>query len=278
MIDGDDLSSQMARMFIRALTPRTLLDVISLVGSLVKARLKGAPVPTSPANLFTATEKLNLVPLPASLLPNAEQLDSSYLFFGPNLMAGYAHDEQSPAPSLVGSGRCLYVSMGSTPLNNQPDLFAAVIAGFGGSDWNVIMNIGEADATTLGEVPSNIVVRNYLPQIDVLRDRAELFLTHGGMNSVLESCYFGVPMMVLALQPETRITARQVSAKGLGVELAPADRTGGRLREIADQVVADPTFVENLRIIQGELRRCGGARLAADALEAHSYPKVIFGR
>jgi MGT family glycosyltransferase len=268
MIAGDTMSGSMSAMFVKALTPRALLDVVRLAGSLVKARLNGLRVPNSPGNLFTATEALNLVPLPRSMLPNEAQLDETYLFFGPNLMLGYAHHGQ-PLP-VLGPGKCLYVSMGSTPLNNQPDLFTAVIEGFGGSAWNVIMNIGEADSKSLGPVPANVVVRNYVPQLTILQHHADVFLTHGGMNSVMESCYFGVPMMVLALQPETQITADQVESKGLGKRLDADDLTGRRLREVADRTVADIGLRNNMRVIQQELRTGGGAHLAVDTIVAYA--------
>jgi MGT family glycosyltransferase len=164
--------------------------------------------------------------------------------------------------------------MGSTPLNNQPGLFAAVIDGFGDSTWTVIMNIGEADRTSLGAIPANIVVRRYVPQLAVLEHHADVFLTHGGMNSVMESCYFGVPMMVFALQPETQVTAGQVESKGFGVSLRPGDLTGSRLRELAEGVLGDDSYAENLKAIQQELRSCGGATQAADTIEAYARARA----
>jgi MGT family glycosyltransferase len=270
MIAGDTMSGHLAMMFVKALSPRILLDILRLGGSLVKARLAGSRVPVSPAGLFTSKETLNLVPLPRSMVPNAAQLDGTYLFFGPNLMLGYAHRGE-PLPEAT-PGKCLYVSMGSTPLNNQPELFAAVIEGFGGSEWRVIMNVGEADGRALGPIPSNIVLRTYVPQLTALEHHADVFLTHGGMNSVMESCYFGVPMMVLPLQPETQITAGRVEAKGLGKSLDPSEITGGRLRAVAEGLLGDVTLPENLRVLQQELRTCGGARQAADAIAAYVVP------
>jgi MGT family glycosyltransferase len=266
MVPGDTPSGRMASMFLMAVSPRIVPDLLRLVGALVRARLRGLSVPVSPHSLFTAKESLNLVPLPGSLLPNRARLDATYVFFGPTATVDFSPAGE-PLPAFA-SGKRLYVSMGSTPLNNQPGLFAAVIEGFGGSDWQVIMNIGEADGRSLGRVPANIVIRNYVPQLDVLEQHADLFLTHGGMNSVLESCTFAVPMMVLALQPETQLTAHQVAAKGLGVSLAPGDVSGRRLRELAEDVVRDGAFEQNLLVVQRELRAAGGARQAVDALES----------
>lgn len=275
MVAGDALSRRMSRTFVRALSPRVLPDLLRLAGSLVAARHKGFRVPSTPASLFTATEALNLVPLPVGLVPHGDRLDSSYLFFGPSLMPEYTHPGD-PLPATP-AGKRLYVSMGSTPLNNQPGLFRAVIDGFGGTDWNVIMNIGEADSASLGPLPANVMVRNYVPQIAVLKHHADVFLTHGGMNSVLESCSFGVPMLVLSLQPETQLTADQIQAKELGRRLDPSEITGSGLRETAESLLGDAATRQHLRAVQQELRSCGGAHQAVDALEAYAragaYPE-----
>ncbi|MCG8349596.1 MAG: hypothetical protein MI924_17660 [Chloroflexales bacterium] len=266
MVSGNAMSGSMATMFGKAITPRILSAALSLGWSLLKARFKYRNAPFSPRDLFTAKEALNLVPLPRGILPNAAELDDSYLFFGPNLMPSYSHKGESlPVPS---GKRYLYVSMGSTALNNQPELFKSVIANFGNSNWHVVLNIGEANKESLSAAPPNIVVRNYVPQIEVIQ-QADVFLTHGGMNSVMESCYFGVPMIVFALQPETNITAHQIEAKRIGMSIQPTDLCGRRLREIADAVCDRTAFKENIRIIQDELKALGGARQACDEIEAY---------
>ncbi len=266
MISGDKMSRNMAAMFAKSITPRFTGTIISLVWSLTKALFKYRLSSWSPRQLFTAKESLNLVPLPRGILPNADKLDDSYLFFGPNLMLDYSHKGEA-LPSSAGK-MYLYVSMGSTPLNNQPELFNAVIKNFGNSEWHVVMNIGEASQESIGEIPQNIVVRNYVPQIKVL-EQADVFLTHGGMNSVMESCHFGVPMIVFALQPETEITARQVETKGLGISILPEDLSRNKLRNIADTIIKESSYKENIRVIQDELKTLGGAIQACDAIEMY---------
>ena len=59
------------------------------------------------------------------------------------------------------------------------------------------MSIGsKIDPASLGVIPNNFIVRPHVPQLEVLR-RADLFITHGGMNSVSEGCWYGVQMIVL---------------------------------------------------------------------------------
>lgn len=268
MISGDTMSGSMSAMFTKAMTPSLLGTMLKLMGSLARALFKYKLNLWSPSRLFTAKERLNLVQLPKGILPNAAELDDSYLFFGPNLMLDYSHKGEKLPPPPAGQ-RYLYVSMGSTPLNNQPELFNAVIEGFGNSDWHVVMNIGEANREALGPIPANIIVRNYVPQIEVLQ-QANVFLTHGGMNSVMESCYFGVPMIVLALQPETKITATQIVTQGIGVSIQPLDLTGDKLHRIADAVYDEASYLDKIGELKNELSRLGGAAQACDAIERYA--------
>lgn len=274
MISGDKMSGNMSAMFLKAVNLRLILTMTKLVWLVIRYSFKYRLGLWSPSRLFTSKESLNLVPLPKGIMPNATELDNSYLFFGPNLMLGYSHDGKELPP---GNGkRYLYVSMGSTPLNNQPKLFSAIIEGFGNSEWHIVMNIGEADRESLGDIPSNIIVRNYVPQIEVLK-QADVFLTHGGMNSVMESGYFGVPMIVLALQPETEITARQIEARGVGAIIHPTDLEGKKLRNIADTVFSETSYRDNIHTLKDELQSLGGAIQACDAIEEYMQNPISSG-
>ncbi|MCC6617247.1 MAG: hypothetical protein IT320_27480 [Anaerolineae bacterium] len=77
----------------------------------------------------------------------------------------------------------------------------------------------------LGPIPPNFLVRNFVPQLEVLK-RTDLFITHGGMNSVHESLWHGVPMIVIPQQEEQAIVARQVVKNGAGVALGYAPPMG----------------------------------------------------
>jgi MGT family glycosyltransferase len=275
MIPGDKMSGTMSAMFVKAINPRLIRTMIWLFWSFTKALFKYRLRSWSPSRLFTAKERLNLVPLPKGIMPNAAELDDNYLFFGPNLMLDYSHKGEKLPP--INGKKYLYVSMGSTPLNNQPELFRAVIEGFCNSEWHVVMNIGEANRESLGDIPSNIIVRNYVPQIDVLK-QADVFLTHGGMNSVMESCYFGVPMIVLALQPETKITATQINTKGIGISIHPTELKGEKLRNIADTILGETSYRDKIHNLQDELRSLGGAIRACDVIEEYMQNPISSGR
>ena len=53
--------------------------------------------------------------------------------------------------------------------------------------------------------PDNFLLLDFVPQLDVLQEFADVFISHAGMNSVMESMYFNVPMILkpaMGDQPE----------------------------------------------------------------------------
>jgi len=52
------------------------------------------------------------------------------------------------------------------------------------------------------DIPDNVYFLKAVPQLEILK-RADVFITHGGLNSIKESIYAGVPMLVYPLQAYT---------------------------------------------------------------------------
>ena len=81
------------------------------------------------------------------------------------------------------------------------------------------MSVGEkTEISSLGSIPENFIVKNSVDQISVLQT-ADVFITHCGMNSVNESLYFGVPMVLFPQHSEQRIVADRVAELGAGIKL-----------------------------------------------------------
>ena len=93
------------------------------------------------------------------------------------------------------------------------------------------MSIGEkAQISDLGEIPKNFIVKNYVPQTEVLK-YTKLFITHGGMNSTHEGLYYGIPLIVIPQSADQPIIAGQVANIGAGIKLQMQSLTANQLRE-----------------------------------------------
>lgn len=92
------------------------------------------------------------------------------------------------------------------------------IKAFGNKELSVILNTGKVKPEALGNIPPNIWAYSFVQQLEVLQ-HTDLFITHGGMNSVNESMYYGVPMLVISFINDQPVNAKQVERLKLGKKL-----------------------------------------------------------
>lgn len=128
--------------------------------------------------------------------------------------------------------------------------------------WQVVLASGTSD---LGVPPENFLVRPRVPQLAVLQ-HSRVFVTHGGMNSVMEALSYGVPLVVLPQMLEQRITAKRVQELGLGIALESTAVTVDQLQEAVRRVASEPQFRTRVQHMRQIIRESGGARRAADAI------------
>jgi len=165
----------------------------------------------------------------------------------------------------------LFISLG-TAFNDRPAFFRMCLQAFGDGVWQVAMAVGDrVDPAGLGPVPGNVEVRPSFPQLAVLR-HADVFVSHAGMNSTMESLYHAVPLVTVPQMPEQEANARRVEELGLGRRLAPQELTPELLRATVDEVAADEEIRANLAAMRTSIRKAGGSVAAADAIEARLTP------
>ncbi|HYO67782.1 MAG TPA: nucleotide disphospho-sugar-binding domain-containing protein, partial [Archangium sp.] len=111
-----------------------------------------------------------------------------------------------------------------------------------------------------------ILVRQRVPQLDVLQC-ARVFISHGGMNSTMESLWHGVPLAVFPQFGDQPLNASRVSELGLGVSLGTAEATNAKvLRETVERLDTDPGYRTRVSEFQSACQEAGGHRRAAEAL------------
>ena len=224
--------------------------------------------PIELTDLFATEEELNIVALPREFQPNAEALDERYVFVGP-CIAPRSDGSGFPLDKLAGRP-LLYISLG-TVFNTDPRFYAACFDAFANSDWQVVLSIGtNIDPSSLGQMPNNFVISPHLPQLEILQN-ADMFITHGGMNSTMEAIYYGVPMVVVPQQPEQAMTAARVAELGLGISLEPEQVSASTIREAVNTVSSDVSYRSRVAEMQKAARDAGGYMRAADAVQQFGY-------
>jgi MGT family glycosyltransferase len=219
--------------------------------------------PPSAVRLMFGRSDLNIVYTSRGFQPCAETFDDRFQFVGPSIAprtepAGFPWEWLRP-------GRVVYVSLG-TIFNEDVRFFRDCFEAFREEDVQVVMSVGSSiPAAALGPAPSNVLVRDRVPQLDVLR-RASAFVTHGGMNSVSESLLYGIPVVVVPQMSEQEFVGRRVEELGAGLYVAKAAATAARIRESVRQLLTESRFREQAAVIRDSFLAAGGARRAADAI------------
>lgn len=220
-------------------------------------------------------EALNIVFLPRAFQPAGETFDERFVFVGPALQL--RPDTMPFSFEHVGEQPLLYISLG-TVFNNRPDFFQLCFQAFGGQPWQVVMSYGKRlDVAALGAVPANFLLAPYVPQLEILQ-KASVFITHGGMNSTMESLYYGVPMVVVPQMLEQEMTARRVAELGLGRTLDEEHLTAEQLREVVVRVQHDVAILQCVQKMQQTVRTAGGYQLAADVILSFASKRMLTGQ
>jgi len=212
---------------------------------------------------------LNLVFTSRAFHPRNSFVDERFRFVGPSINPA-TRDGDFPFDE-VDDGTVVYISLGTI---NHLDMnfYRAAFEAFANYPAQFILSVGKnTEIERLGDVPANFIVRPYVPQLEVLQ-RADAFITHGGLNSVHEGLYYGVPEVVAPHQFEQLLNGKRVAEAGAGILLGdhyPYGRvTAAELRTALDAVLNDSAYRENAERIGETLRAAGGYPRAVEEIEA----------
>jgi MGT family glycosyltransferase len=133
----------------------------------------------------------------------------------------------------------------------------------------VLLSAGRwTDLEALGDPPPNVIVRPYMPQLEILK-RADVFITHGGMGSSSEGLWYGVPLIVYPQMADQPFVAQRVKTLGAGYVIYQVPKRPAELDEMVDAIVADEGVQAECQRIATSFREAGGAVRAADAIGAY---------
>ena len=143
--------------------------------------------------------------------PGGEHFGERVAFVGPSLPELPPRTQRRERPLV-------YVSLG-TVMHGNTGFYRACAEGLGDGPWDVLLSVGSPEgAAALGALPPNVRAEARVEQLRVLGE-ASVFLTHCGMNSVSESIWCGVPMVLAPQQSEEGAVARRAAELGAGLRL-----------------------------------------------------------
>lgn len=190
--------------------------------------------------------------------PGGEHFGERVAFVGPSLPELPPRTQRRERPLV-------YVSLG-TVMHGNTGFYRACAEGLGDGPWDVLLSVGSPEgAAALGALPPNVRAEARVEQLRVLGE-ASVFLTHCGMNSVSESIWCGVPMVLAPQQSEEAAVARRAAELGAGLRL---ERRGpAAIRAAVEEVLAQrEAYRRAIAPLAAGFRAAGGAARAAEKIE-----------
>ncbi len=179
--------------------------------------------------------------------------EEQYKFLGPSVYERKVEDFDF----IKGKNPVVYISLG-TVLKADVSFFQNCIEAFRGEEVDVIISVGQKfDIRKLKNVPANIHLFNRVPQLEVLK-MADVFVTHGGMNSVSEALVYGVPMLVIPFVSDQPVNARCIERLGVGKRLDYAKANKEYIKKEVFDVLDDATIKENIKNVQELIKQAPG--------------------
>ena len=217
---------------------------------------------------------INLIGINPELEPDRNEFNDTFKFVGSCISeearsVDLKHDSElnsilSQFDNKPKDLKLIFMSLG-TVFNTKFYVFEKAVEAFIKFDENrnrhfmlnqfkIIISVGATGLNKFNEkiasgglnLPNNILLRASVPQLEVLK-RADLFITHCGMNSTLETIKYGVPVVALPLNADQPMNAMRICDElKFGVRLDPDLYTTNQLNDSIDQVLSDEKFKANI--------------------------------
>ncbi|MGG7178463.1 nucleotide disphospho-sugar-binding domain-containing protein [Clostridium paraputrificum] len=193
--------------------------------------------------LFTLDPNENFNIIFASQLLQPKLLNSSDIEYKISKPAIFSYMDKELVPEK--KEKLIYVSTGSI-LTPPISFLNSIICAFKNSQYRVVISFPLAEDSRLTyNLPNNITIKKFVAQNEIL-EKACLFITHGGYNSLCESIYHLVPMLVYPLSNDQHLNASLIDNLQIGMDLRKYDLTPKTIKELSKITIDNELFIKNL--------------------------------
>jgi UDP:flavonoid glycosyltransferase YjiC (YdhE family) len=227
-------------------------------------RAWGLPLARDIDSLFSRLTQV--AQLPAALELPGRRLPPHVHHTGPWTDAAGRAQVDFPWSRLDPGRRLAYASLG-TLQNGVLRTFRMIAEACAGLDLQLVISLGGGqDPALLEGLPGDPIVVGYAPQLDLIQ-RSALTISHGGLNTTLESLERGVPMVVLPVAYDQPGVGARVEWSGVGRSIPVGRLTVKRLRDAVRGVLGDPAYRARAGRLQSSIEAADGLDRAADLIE-----------
>lgn len=177
---------------------------------------------------------------PAPLLPNAVEIACCHCQPPkelPKNIADFVADTDDTG--------IVYISLGSHVKSSDIPraTFNSILRALEKIPYKVLWKFDKSEKEEQEIFPKNVMTQKWFPQQDILGHRnTKVFVSQGGLLSVHEAKYHGIPLVVLPLYGDQPRNAWAVEDGGYGVHLSWGDVTEESFRESILEVATNPEY------------------------------------
>jgi UDP:flavonoid glycosyltransferase YjiC (YdhE family) len=171
-------------------------------------------------------------------------------------------------------GPRVLASMG-TVFHRTPGVYESIVAALARIPASALVALGfDQNACRLSDVPPHVRVVPWLPLTSLLEE-TDVFITHGGFNSVKEALAAAVPMVVVPLSADQWHSMERCEALGVGVGVGAEERTAQRLHAAVQEVISNPAFALRARLFRERIESLPDISVAVTLLEQLADQKGV---
>lgn len=189
---------------------------------------------------------------------------ATYYFVGP-AFSNRSQSIEFPWDSLDPSLPKILVSLGTVSRDRGLRFYEVLMEALAEIPVQVVM-VGPEILRE--KAPKNFIIQPRVPQLALLPYMTAV-ICHAGHNTVCESLYYGLPLIVAPIRDDQPIVARQVIDAGAGLFMRYGKVSVVVARETVQRLLDEPQFRIRAQALGESFKRLGGARQAASIVERY---------
>jgi MGT family glycosyltransferase len=163
----------------------------------------------------------------------------------------------------LGDRPMVYAALG-TIAHAMPGIFELILDALRDEDVDLILAVGQ-DPGAFGAPPPNVHIERYVPQTQLL-PHCDVFISHGGFNSVKEALSCGVPLVILPIMSDEPYSAERCEALGAGRSVGPAERSAEAVRDAVRAALSEASYRRRAAEFRAEMEALPGAEHTVELL------------
>jgi len=160
----------------------------------------------------------------------------------------------------------VYASLGTTR-KSECGIFPLIAEACDALNVQLVISLGgRRNPEMFADLPGQPIVVGYAPQLELLK-RADVVITHGGLNTALETLMEGKPMLVIPKSFDQPAVAARLKRLKVAEALSVDGLSAKRIRVALAKLLTDPSYRQVAERVRVEIRSARGLERAADVIE-----------